>query len=55
MSIINRYKFAKDIYSNYIIFISKKRILKTYFIDNKICMELNIKKYYKLNKYKINN
>ncbi|MGM9848180.1 MAG: hypothetical protein ACI312_00300 [Bacilli bacterium] len=54
MSIINRYKFTKDIYSNYIIFIRKKRILNTYFIDNKICMELNIKKYYQLDKYQIN-
>lgn len=54
MSIINRYKFTKDIYSNYIIFIRKKRRLNTYFIDNKICMELNIKKYYELDKYQIN-
>ena len=41
MSIINRYKFTKDIYSNYIIFIRKKR-------------RLNIKKYYELDKYQIN-
>ena len=54
MSLDNRYKFCKELYSNYIIFIKRKNRLNTYFIDNKICMELNIKKYYQLDKYQIN-
>lgn len=54
MSLDNRYKFCKELYSNYIIYIKRKNRLNTYFIDNKICMMLDIRSYYYLEKYSIN-
>ena len=54
MSLDNRYKFCKELYSNYIIFIKTKNRLNTYFIDHKICMMLDIKSYCYSEKYSIN-
>lgn len=54
MSLDNRYKFCKELYSNYIIYIKRKNRLNTYFIDKKICMMLGIRSYCCLKKYNIN-
>jgi len=54
MKINNRYKFVKEMYPNYIIFVKKRDTYHTYFIDNKICRLLNINKIKDIKKYKIN-
>ncbi len=54
MSVYNRYKFIKDIYSNYIIFIKKKNKYYTYDIDNKMLRSLKVNYYKDIDKYKIN-